>query len=117
MTYYYRNKEASRTYNTEPTLTDQAGARDTDINVIIGRFRRTGMVPVSQTQPMSGDFTALPQDLRGYIEAAKQKELIRRKLPKELQEMPIEELLALTPEQLRQKLTPPEPKTPEGESK
>lgn len=115
---YYENKARAQTKNTEPTLTDQAGARDTDINVIVGRFRRTGMVPASQQQPMAGDFTALPQDLRGYIEAAKQRDLLHARLPDELKSMKLADLMALTDEEIVAKLKPaPKPEPQKGDDK
>lgn len=111
MSYYEKNRLRARTRNTEPTLTDQAGARDTDINVIVKTFTRTGMVPSGQGKPLVGlDFTQLPQDLRGFIETANSLNQIKNRLPAELRSMDIAELMALTPEQLRNKLTPPTPK-------
>lgn len=107
MSYYYANKERSRTKNTKPTLTDQAGAKDTDINVIVSRFTKTGTVPGTKTAPMSGDFTQLPRDLAEFIQTSRNLQTLTRKLPKELQDMKIEDMLALTPEQLKEKLAPP----------
>lgn len=104
--YYQRNRLKAQFKNTDPTLADQAGARDTDINVIVKRFTQTGMVPGSQQTPMSGDFTNLPRDLRGYIETSKQLHALRHRLPKELQDMDFAELLALRPDELTAILTP-----------
>lgn len=116
---YQINKAHSRTRNTKPSMADQAGAKDTDINVIVGRFLHTGTVPTSRRPPFSGDFTELPTDLRGFIEGAMRTKDIRRSLPAELRDMPVEEILALTPEQLTSKLTPPAPTpaTPKEETK
>lgn len=113
MSYYQRNKEASKTRNTDPTLTDQSAAREADINVIVGRFTKTGMVPVAKLQPMAGDYSQLPTDLRGFIETARGLHDLRRKLPLELRDHSIEKLLALTPDELTKILTPPAPKQDE----
>lgn len=116
---YLNNKRKAIFINTAPTLADQGGARDTDINVIVKRFARTGLAPAPATSPLYGDWTKLPADLRGMLEMARGTEAQRRKLPPELRDMPIEELFALTPEQLKEKLTPKkadkQPDTPAGD--
>lgn len=114
---YLERREATRTRTTMPTRTDQSGAKDTDINVIVGRFLKTGMVPGAQGQAMGGDFTNLPLDLRAYIETARSLDKIRTRLPKELREKPIEELLRLTTHELTTILTPPAapPATQQGD--
>lgn len=109
MGYYYENRKRAATRNTKPTLTDQAGAKDTDINVIVGRMLKTNTVPGSASQPMYGDFADLPRDLAGFIQTARNLNTLQRKLPKELQDMKIEEMLALTPDKLKDILTPPPP--------
>lgn len=111
MSYYAKNRLRARTINTEPTLTEQSMARDTDINIIVQKFRITGRVPGTQQQPMAGDFTNLPTDLRGFIETAKSIKDVRKQLPPQLREMPIEELLSLTPDKLTSILTPDTPTT------
>jgi len=115
--YYEKNKARARTTDNEPTLTDQAGARQTDINVIVGQFKISGRVPGSTTAPMSGDFSNLPTDLRGMIEESRSLQLKRSKLPPQLREMPIEELLMLTPEKLKTILQPAEQPPKQEESK
>lgn len=105
---YAHNKLAARTRTTQPTLTDQSQARETDINVIVGRFLRTGQAPGGQP-PIYGDFTHLDGDLRDMIERARTLHKERAKLPKELQKLPIEELLALPPDKLADILKPPAP--------
>jgi len=114
MSMYYENRKRARTVNNSPTLTEQSMARDTDINVIVAKFRITGRVPGAQQQPMGGDFTALPTDLRGFIDAARDLRNHRMRLPKELANIPTEELLRLTTAELKAKLNPPEEKPPEG---
>lgn len=105
---YYTNKARAKTRTTKPSLTDQSQAAETDINVIVGRFLRTGQAPGGK-QPMYGDFSELDGDLRSMIERARTLHRERYKLPKELQDKPIEELLALTTTQLHAILTPPAP--------
>lgn len=97
-----------RTLNTEPTMTDQSQASETDLNVIMRKYGVSGRVPATTAQPMYGDFTNLPTDLRDMIETSRTIKEKRSQLPKELREMPIEELLALTPEELTTILTPPQ---------
>jgi len=57
-------------------------ARDTDLNIIVEKFKITGRVPSAQQQPIAGDFTNLPDDLRGFIETAKSIKDCRAKLPR-----------------------------------
>lgn len=106
---YFANKMAAITKNTDPTMTDQAAANETDINVIVKKFAVHGQVPGASGQPMSGDFTQIPTSLREMIEKTREVADLRKKLPPELRSMTMPELLALTPEQLKNKLTPPEP--------
>lgn len=101
---YKRNRLRAQTTNTDPTLTEQSMAKDTDINIIVQKFRITGRVPGAQQTPIAGDFTNLPTDLREMIETSRDLKRRRAQLPPELREMPIEELLALTPDKLRETL-------------
>lgn len=104
---YAENKANARTVNTEPSLTDQSQARETDINVIVGRYGISGQLPQGGSQPMYGDFSRLPTELRDFIEMGRTLDQRRAELPAELRDLPTDELLALTPEQLTNKLTPP----------
>lgn len=106
MSNYARNKAKSIIHTEGETLTDQSQARETDINVIVSRYGITNQMPGTGAQPIYGDFTQLPKDLREFIDLGRSIEDRRAELPPELREMPIEELLALTPEQLTDKLTP-----------
>lgn len=108
-TNYHRNKEAAIYRNEDPSMTDQSAARDTDINIIVASFLVHGQAPGTTAQAMYEDFSELPEDLRGYIERGKELDEHRMKLPKEIRDLPIEDLLALTPETLREKLTPAKP--------
>lgn len=113
MGYYYENRLRARTVNNQPSLTEQSMAKDTDINIIVQKFRTTGRVPGSDTEPMSGDFTEMPEDLRGFIECAKSMMDHRAKLPLQLRHLATNQLLNLTPQQLTNILTPPAPKPAE----
>lgn len=118
-TNYHRNKAKAIYNNTEPSLTDQAAAKDTDINVIVKGFLTHGQAPGQTGSPMFDDFTQNPSDLREYIERARTLDEHRAKLPAQIRNLALEELLALTPETLRAKLTPVEPNTqptPEGKA-
>jgi len=65
---------------------------------------------------MNGDFTNLPKDLREMIELARAMPDIRGALPDKLKDMPIQDLLALTPDKLTEILTPPA-KPPDDQEK
>jgi len=118
MSVWKKNKARAVTWDDTPTLTDQAGANDTDINVIVGQFLVHGQVPGGAKKPIYGeDYTQLPNDLRGFIEMGRTLKEHRDRLPKELQGMPLTELLALTPEQLTAKLTPPQQEAKKEEPK
>lgn len=106
--YYERNKAKSRTTTTKPTLTDQSQAKETDRNVIVNRFMKTGQVPPGRTG-FYADMSHLPTDLKGFLDRARSIPNLKAKLPKALESLTLNELLALTPEQLREKLTPPAP--------
>lgn len=93
-----------------PSLTDQSQANDTDINVIVKRYGIHGQAPGASTPPQFGDFTGLPDNLRDMIEMARTIEARRKELPQQLAEMPIEDILALTTDQLTTILNPPAPK-------
>jgi len=120
--YYAINKARSRTKNTKPSLTDQAAARETDRNVIVKRFMVSGQVPGGK-QPMFGDFSILPNNLKDFIRIGKSLKDHRANLPPELRNLPLHELLALTTKELAEKLKKPEPPAPdkagkpEGETK
>lgn len=111
MSYYYQNRKRAQFKNTMPSLTEQSMARDTDINIIVQKFRITGRVPAAQQEPIAGDFTNLPTDLRGFIESARSIKDVRKQLPQQLRDMPIEDLLHLTPDKLTDILTPKPPAT------
>lgn len=104
---YATRKLAAGYRSAKPSLTEQSGARETDINVIISRFAVSGTVPSSRTPPMSGDFSELPADLRGIIDMGKRLNALRDRLPPQLRSMSNEQLCTLTMEQLNTILTPP----------
>lgn len=59
------------TENTEDSMTQQDDANETDINVIVGRFVKSGQLPQLNMAPLTGDFTnAL--DFRQAQEALKE---------------------------------------------
>lgn len=114
MSVYAKTKARSKVFTHTATLTDQSQAKDTDINVIVRKFKITGRVPGADTPPISGDFSEIPTDLREMIERARDVKNLRRNLPKGLAELPIEELLTKTPAEIAAILKPPapEPVTP-----
>lgn len=106
MPYYYQNRKRAQTKNTDPTKTDQAAAKSTDINVLVGQFRVGGQVLGHGGVPMYEDFTQLPVGLRDMIEYTRNLNHIRGQLPPQLRELPLDQILNLTPAQLRDILTP-----------
>lgn len=108
---YIANKLAAVHNNAMPTETDQSQARETDINVIIGRFGVGHLAKGNGKVPMYEDFTDLPRDLRGYIEQARGLDELRARLPEPLKAQKLEELLQLTPQQIHGLLFP-QPEAP-----
>lgn len=109
MSLYHENAKRAVYRSTSPSLTEQSLARETDINVIIGRFAVSGTVPSAPRPPMYGDTSQLPTDLRGLIEMGKSLNRLKRSLPEQLREKSVKELFELTPQQLQTILTPPPP--------
>jgi hypothetical protein len=105
------NKQKAVYNNRRPTLADQAAARDTDINVIVRNYAVHGQLPLPRGTPLTGDFTQLPTDLRGFIDLARSTKLLRTQLPKQLQHLSNDQLLLLTPDQILKMITPPDKQT------
>lgn len=104
---YRKNKERAVFRNNQPTKTDQSQGHETDINVIVKRYGIGGGAPGAPGQPMYGDFTEIPDNLRDMLELTRKLEDHRARLPEQLRAMPPEELLALQPADLKRILTPP----------
>lgn len=109
ITTRWNTDHPGRTKNNEPTLTDQAAARETDLNIIIRKLEVAGELPVPATPEQFGDISNLPFDFREMIHTARELAQIRQGLPAELREIDPAELLAMTPDQIRAKLQPPAP--------
>lgn len=106
------------TVNTEPSETDQTGAEDTDINVIVKRYGVYGTMPSGTKPPQFGqDMSEIPTDLRSLIETARSVERLRGELPPQFRNLSIEELISYTPETIADMLKPPEQKPPVGETR
>jgi len=103
------NKLRGRTTNTKPTKTDQSGARDTDLNIIVKRMITTGTVPGASGDPLYGDFSALPRDYRAFIHQARDIEKLRGELPPELANLTVEDLVMMDDKALADYLKPKEP--------
>lgn len=114
---YYERARSLATFNTEPTLTDQSGAKETDLNIIVQRFTISGQLPQGSGQPTYGDFSQLPADLRGFIETAEKLDELRSQLPEQLRNMETTALLALTPDQVRTIIGPPDKPDEKPETK
>lgn len=109
MTRWKDNKAKAVTYPDPVSLTDQSQAKETDINVIVAKMGITGTVPGSPQEPMYGDWTHLPTDLRGYIETARELETLRAQLPEQLKTRSVEDIIAMKPETLAELLKPANP--------
>lgn len=107
MSRYKANKQDAVTFNREPTMTDQSQAENTDINVIVNQFLKTGQVQQGAT-PIYADFSELPDDLRGFIEVGRSIGRLEGELPEQLRGIPVHELVTMTNEQLLAKLAPPD---------
>lgn len=107
MSNYLKMKERAKFRSTQPSMTDQSQTKSTDVNVIVKQFQVTGAFPGSPTPPMYGDFSQLPQDLAEALEQSRSLNKLRARLPKELQAMTLQELIALTPADIERILTPP----------
>lgn len=119
MSNYQRNKLRAIFRNTEPTKTDQSQAKETDVNHIISQFKRNQVAPPQKDPGQYADLLDTPSDLRGVIEMSRSLHSIRKRLPEALREKPIEELLVMTPEDIKRIVTPPAPPPApkEGEGK
>lgn len=95
------------TDNNEPTLTDQSQAGQTDINIIVTQFLKTGQAPQG-ANPIYADFTQLPEDLRGFIDMGRSMNTLKSQLPPQLRELPPEVLFKMTNEEITARLTPPD---------
>lgn len=112
---YRENKQKAIYINDEPTMTDQSQGHETDINVIVGKYGINGTAAGATGQPMYADWTEFPNDLRDWIETGRRIDSIRDQLPEPLREMPIEQILALQPDELTNILKPPvAPAPPDG---
>jgi len=95
--------------NSDPSETDQTGADDTNINVIVKRYGVYGTVPSGLKSPLYGqDTTEWPTDLSEAIEIARSLNTLRQKLPEQMRNLNEQELLALTPEEIVDILKPSE---------
>lgn len=103
------NKDRGKIVQQGPTMTDQSGAKDADLNVIVERMIRTGTVTQAKDQPMYGDFSELPRDYREFIHQARSLEKLRGELPKELAALTVEDLVVMDNRALADYLKPKEP--------
>jgi len=99
---YTTNAKLAEYHDNTPTMTDQSGARDTDINVIVGQFGISGTVPGTQGTAQNLDLTEIPTDLRSMIEKARELNELKNGLPPEYQHLSTEELLTTPPAALAQ---------------
>jgi len=105
---YLANKKAAIFNNKEPTMTDQAGADATNVNVIVKQFKIHRTLPGHTKPPIEADLSLLPSDLRTMIEITREIGTLRNTLPRELRDKTQEELDSMTNAQLLAILTPPE---------
>lgn len=110
---YAINKKRAIYEDTSPTKTDQAAASSSDINIIVGQQLITGYAPGAPKPPMYDDFTNFPNDLREALENARGLTALRGRLPPQLSNKTLDELLRLTTEDITNILTPPPQQPPE----
>ncbi|AXH75143.1 MAG: internal scaffolding protein [Microviridae sp.] len=76
VTTYYQNPRSrlSRTrvqsVNNEPSMTDASQGNDTDVNTIIARFDRTGVLPLPTQEPQYADCVPFNRDLTELLNEA-----------------------------------------------
>lgn len=61
--FYKTNGVDARHFNVGPSLTRQEFAEECDINVIMARYEKTGMLPANNVEPQYVDFTQMPGNL------------------------------------------------------
>lgn len=109
------NKNRGKTSQKKPTLTDQSGAKDSDLNVIVKKFISTATLPGTTKTAMYGDFTELAGDLRELIERTRAVEKLRGKLPEALQNLSMQDLVEMDPKALSDILKPKPTEQPPAE--
>lgn len=109
MTKWKDNKARAVTWPDPVSAADQSAAQETDINVIVAKMGITGTVPGAPLEPMYGDWTQFPTDLREFIETARTIDSLKEKLPEQLKGKTTEEIIAMTPEALAELLKPADP--------
>lgn len=118
ITTHDERRARGRTSNDGKSLADQSQADDTNINVILRKYGVTGVAQGVAGPPQYLDHTQLPEDLREAYEQIRSVGRLRDSLPDQLRAKPLEELNALTLEQLNTILHPPAPTpAPSGETK
>lgn len=70
--------------DTSPSLTRQEFAADADINEIMRRYQKTGVLPVNGRDPVYVDWTAVPSNLQDAMSAMYEAEAAFMTLPAEV---------------------------------
>lgn len=50
-----------------PSMTEQHHKEDCDVNIILQRYMKTGVLPTTQKTPLFGDFSSTPQDYASAV--------------------------------------------------
>jgi hypothetical protein len=80
--FFKSNGEDHRFFTTGPSMTRQEFADEADINVLMQRFERTGVMPsVDGTPPVYVDYTEMPPDLMHSMEILHNAEAAFMQLP------------------------------------
>lgn len=106
MSTHEERRAKARTVNNEPTMTDQSAASQTDLNLILQRYAQSGTLNSHGKEPMYMDWTEYPEDYRDFIHKTREISELRERLPQELRDIPTEQLLYITPEELHARLKP-----------
>lgn len=101
------NKEDAVYQETMPSLADQAGADETNVNIIMKKYAITGSIPGHNKPHIDMDLSLMPSDLRTMLEITREVGKLRDQLPRELKDIPWDKLDSMTNAELAAILTPP----------
>lgn len=91
------------------TLTSTSEADNSDINIIVERFKRTGILPEAKRQAQYGDCTHLQKDLTTLVEEARHTERVANEFAANWKPKPEEPLTAPSSTNSAPVSTPAEP--------
>lgn len=75
------NGKSTVVYPGGPSMTRQEFAEECDINAIMRRYETTGVLPANVATPLYVDWSSIPDDLMGALEASREAEAAFMTLP------------------------------------